>query len=446
MNVLEHSSRRLFMVTALLLLFASLSVVSLPHSAATSTSSTGVIVPLYSYPGPMWQGLIQAKQANPSVPMIAVINPSSGPGSSQDPNILQGVRSLQSVGINVVGYVYTKYASVSLSSLEAQISAYKSLYGVNGIFFDQMSNVPGYEGYYSTLTNYAKSLGMSMTVGNPGTSVPSSYIGTVSILNIYENAGLPSLSTLAARTSGYSKQNFAMTSYSVSYVSASYISSASNYLGYMYITSGNYPNPYAALPSYFSGLVADLAGGSGGPPPGMVTLTVESVSLSGAPISGLWTVVQSASGNTLATGYTPLTYAAVPGNSYVVYVSNYGNDAFAHWSNGVTSNKITVTPTQDTTLVAYYSTGQSQAPLVVDSASLSGTPISGLWTVIQSTSGKTLATGFTTFEYSVTLGTTYVVAVANYGTYQFVRWSNGSTNRYITITPAQSTTLVAYYN
>ncbi|MDG7006989.1 MAG: hypothetical protein JRN06_01950 [Nitrososphaerota archaeon] len=39
-----------------------------------------------------------------------------------------------------------------------------------------------------------KSLGMTYTMGNPGTSVSSSYIGTLDNLCIYESNGYPSLS------------------------------------------------------------------------------------------------------------------------------------------------------------------------------------------------------------------------------------------------------------
>src|SRR5487761_984695 len=240
MNVLEHSSGRIFLIAGILVLFASVSLFSPSHTAVAS-SSAGVMVPLYAYPGPMWQGLIQAKQAYPSVPVIAVINPSNGPGSWLDPTILQGVRSLQAAGITVVGYVYTQYAARSLSSVESDIYAYKYLYGVNGIFFDQMSNVPGNEWYYSTLTSYVKSHGMYLSVANPGTGVPASFVSTVDLIILYENAGLPSVSLVASRTDGYSKQHFAMTPYAVSYVSSSYVSSVSNYLSYMYITNGQYP-------------------------------------------------------------------------------------------------------------------------------------------------------------------------------------------------------------
>jgi hypothetical protein len=71
-----------------------------------------------------------------------------------------------------------------------------------------MSNVVGYEGYYSTLDSYVKSLGMKVTVGNPASMVPTSYLGTLDILVTYENAGLPDLSKFAY--SGHESSNFAI--------------------------------------------------------------------------------------------------------------------------------------------------------------------------------------------------------------------------------------------
>ena len=387
MNVLEHSSGRIFLIAGILVLFASVSLFSPSHTAVAS-SSTGVIVPLYAYPGSTWQGLIQAKEAYPSVPVIAVINPSNGPGSYQDPTILQGVRSLQAAGITVVGYIYTQYAARSLSLVESDIAAYRNLYGLSGVFFDEMSNVPGFEWYYSSLTSYVHSRGMYLSVGNPGTGVPASFVGTVDLLVIYENAGLPSISLIASRTDGYSKQHFSMTPYAVGYVSQSYISSASYYLSYMYITNGQYPNQYSVLPSYFSSFMSDLAG-ENGINPGGVALTVNSVSLDGSPINGIWTVTKSTGGLILASGFSPLTYSALSGGNYIVSASNYGNYVFSHWSTGATSNTITFSPTHSTTLTAYYNTTSGTVTVPMNSVSFRRSVISRLHTLIQSSGSAT---------------------------------------------------------
>ena len=354
MNILGHSYRR-YGATAIILVVLSISLLSPFHftDVTAATSATGVLVPLFTYPtDPSWSQLIQAKEAYPNVPVAAIINPANGPGSAQDPNFVQGINSLRSAGIIVLGYVATGYGSVSQSYIESQINDYKQWYNVNGILFDEMTNVPGYESYYSAISSYAHSLGYAWTVGNAGAPVPSSYVGTVNTIITYENAGLPTTAELASWTMGYPASEWAFTAYSVGSVTQSYVASAAAYVGWMYITNLNYPNPYTAIPSYFTTLLSYLSGitTTGGP----VTMTINTVNQAGAPITGLYTIIQSSTGATLDTGYSPLSYTATAGASYTVTVYNYGSYTFSSWNTGATTASITVTPTQSTTLTAYY--------------------------------------------------------------------------------------------
>jgi len=89
--------------------------------------------------------------------------------------------------------------------------------------------------------------------------------------------------------------------------------------------------------------------------PKQVKLTVKSAYLSGTVYNGMWTTV-SQSGATLTTGYTAMSYTAQSGSSYQVTVADYQNYVFDHWDNGSTSRTRTITPTQDTVLIAYYKT------------------------------------------------------------------------------------------
>jgi len=340
-----------------LLLLVVLSASLAPHAAATTTvAPTGIIVPLYSYPGSAWTALIQTKQSEPSVPFVAVVNPDSGPGSVADPNYAAGIQQLQAAGITVVGYVYTSYASRPIASVEADIYSYSKLYHVKGVFLDQVPNVKGYEAYYSALNSYAKSLGMTYTVGNPGTSVPTTYIGTLDTMIIYERPSLPSITSIAARYPGYSVSNFAIVAYDTPLPSQAYISGISEYAGYLYFTDGTWPAPYASLPSYLTGEVTEIKDAV--PTSVPLSLSVDSVSLTSEAISGLWTTIQS-NGVPVLTGYTPLALAATPGATYTVCVANYQNYVFAHWSSGSTNPCATVTTAQSTVLTAYYQTGPS---------------------------------------------------------------------------------------
>ncbi|MFI5416945.1 MAG: fibronectin type III domain-containing protein, partial [Nitrososphaerales archaeon] len=84
-----------------------------------------------------------------------------------------------------------------------------------------------------------------------------------------------------------------------------------------------------------------------------VNINVRSLGLDGSPITGLWTEI-SAANKIVKTGYTTLSYSGSSGTSYTVCVSNYQNYVFDHWNNGSTNSCRTVTPTQATTLTAYY--------------------------------------------------------------------------------------------
>jgi hypothetical protein len=255
----EKSRGILIAATLTVLVVTLLPAAIHPVSSATPTP-TGLIVPLYSYPtDSTWSTLIQTKQSNPNVPIIAIINPDSGPGRSSDPNYASGIASLQKAGIIVVGYVPTGYASVKLKTIDASATDYKKWYHVNGIFFDQMSNSKSEAVYYSRASQYARSIGLGLTVGNPGTSVPSNYVGTVSILVIYENAGYASVSTIASSTLGDSRNNFAAISYDVGAPTQPYLLSVAQYLSYVYFTDGQAPNQYAGLPSYLGSLMAMLS-------------------------------------------------------------------------------------------------------------------------------------------------------------------------------------------
>jgi hypothetical protein len=217
------------------------------------------MIPLYTYPGSTWADVISVKEANPGVPIVAIINPDSGPGASMDPNYVSGILGLQAAGVTVIGYVPTGYASTPISTVESMVNQYKSWYPITGVFFDEMSNVAGKEPYYSRLSAYSRSLGLDFTVGNPGSNTLPGFIGTVDTIVIYENQGLPSMSSLEGWHSGYAKGNFALIAYGVQSVNQAYPSMVSPHVGYIYITNAGLPNPYDCLPPYLAAVASALA-------------------------------------------------------------------------------------------------------------------------------------------------------------------------------------------
>jgi hypothetical protein len=199
------------------------------------------------------------KMAHPTVTVRAIINPDSGPGAAKDSSYTTGTAILAQAGVVVLGYVATTVAMKPEAQVEAEIDSYVSWYpAVRGIFFDEMSNSAGDEGYYAALTAYVKGKGLDLTVGNPGTDTLQSFVGTVDTMLIYEDGGLPSIASLGGWYTQYPKSNFGIIPYDVPSFPATFVGQARADVGFIYVTDANLPNPWASLPPYFDSLLAAL--------------------------------------------------------------------------------------------------------------------------------------------------------------------------------------------
>ena len=229
-----------------------------PHVHESNEDRTGILVPLYTDPGPTWYKLIGAKHEHHNVPIVAIINPSNGPGEAINQSYAEGVLQLQHSGIVVLGYVYTNYGIRNSTNIESEINSYKNWYGVNGIFFDEMANVEGKESYYANLTKYVKTHDMFMTIGNPGTDTLPSYVGTVDNLVLYENQNLPSVSLFDGWHENFTKNNFSFVSYGVESLNPQDVLLLAKHVGYLYVTERGLDNPWDELSGYFDKLVEML--------------------------------------------------------------------------------------------------------------------------------------------------------------------------------------------
>jgi len=133
--------------------------------SAPASQPSRLIVPLYVYPGTDWDHLVRVRQEFPTVPMIAVVNLYNGPGHERNAAYAAGINRLGSSGIIVAGYVYTSYAARSAAAISADINVYKSWYELDGIFFDEMSSLAASQPYYASLSDYARSVGFTLTIG-----------------------------------------------------------------------------------------------------------------------------------------------------------------------------------------------------------------------------------------------------------------------------------------
>ena len=226
-------------------------------SGGTAARINGSIVPLYSYPSDdSWQAIITAKQAHPSVRVIAIVNPDSGPGAQVDAQFTSGIAALVKAEIVAIGYVSTAYTKRGQPAVKADVDQWRAAYpAVQGIFFDEQSNQAGDEQFYRDVSSYAKGKGFALTVGNPGTGVPDSYLGSVDIMLSYESAGAPPLATLSKYATHRSE--FAIIPYAAKF-DASYAKAALDSVAYVYLTGDDLPNPWDTLPSFFGDLLEAL--------------------------------------------------------------------------------------------------------------------------------------------------------------------------------------------
>jgi Spherulation-specific family 4 len=220
-------------------------------------AGNGCIVPLYSYPSaPAWSAIIQAKQAHAAVQVVAIVNPASGPGAKVDSAFTTGIAKLVAAGIVPIGYVSTSYTNRGQAAVKADADTWRTSYpAVQGIFFDEQSVTPGDEAFYSAVTTYAKTKGFTLTVGNPGTGVPDSFLGSVDIMLSYENAGTPKLTSLSRYTAH--RDQFGIIPYAAAF-DATFVQAAAKSVRYVYVTDDDLPNPWDTLPSYFDALLGAL--------------------------------------------------------------------------------------------------------------------------------------------------------------------------------------------
>ncbi len=242
------------------------------------------LVPAYFYPtwwdvdGSPWDDL---NAAAARIPIEAIMNPDSGPGTAVNSDYVVAVDQLHAAGGKVIGYVYTGYGSVSADEIIADVQNYMSWYDVDGIFLDAMGNQDGdldYGGLYATIKDLASEAGVNLhVVGNPGIPFQSveSLIPAADTLVIFEgpfqNADPTAASFQLYPNQGpyaglplwflnYDSSQLANLVYDISTpleVFGSLIKAVVYNAGYVYLMDGQLPNPYGALPSYWD-LEVDL--------------------------------------------------------------------------------------------------------------------------------------------------------------------------------------------
>jgi hypothetical protein len=74
---------------------------------------------------------------------------------------------------------------------------------------------------------------------------------------IYESLGLPSTNALTGWHTSYPRSNFGIIPYGAA-LDHAFVQQVKAYVGYIYVTNDDLPNPWDSLTPYFADLLADL--------------------------------------------------------------------------------------------------------------------------------------------------------------------------------------------
>jgi hypothetical protein len=237
-----------------------------------------ILLPLYIYPNwydrdkYLWKQVIIAAK---KVPIVAIVNPNSGPNNAP-PNVdyQQGIKDLHQSGVKIVGYVPTKYAKRDIQAVKADIDIYIRHFKIDGIFIDEAASTLDKLNYYQQLYQYIKShsynfdpekLTAYSVIINPGTDVDESYVSqpVADVTVIFENyQKVWAKYQPPAYTKKYSPQHFAAlvhTTANRKLMKSTLDRAARSKFGYIYITNDSTDtanhNPWDSLPDYWQAQV-----------------------------------------------------------------------------------------------------------------------------------------------------------------------------------------------
>ncbi len=242
-----------------------------------------ILLPLYVYPddAALADEWARVAAASERVPISAIINPRDGPADPAHPTAdcsaddarahRDGVAVLRTGGadLRVLGYVPTGYLTDDGAGAQAvrdAIALYAgSGYRVDGIFLDEASYEEENAAVYRQLCSYARSLGFTDVVLNPGQPVHPAYFtgGACSTVVVFENpaARWPGY-TLPHDLYGFGPDGLAtlvLEQRGGADMRAAVDRTIERHLGQVYVTDDGGDNPWDRLPSYWDDEVAYVA-------------------------------------------------------------------------------------------------------------------------------------------------------------------------------------------
>ena len=235
----------------------------------TSPNELRILLPLYAYPewwdAPAYRwDEVAAQGAN--APITAILNPDNGPGIGfPNSDYVVGMADLAGGGVRMIGYVYTSYGARPLTNVFADIDAYAASTNITGIFVDECASGTNLLAYYTQVYAHVRGTpGLDLVVVNPGTHIAEAYLSApaADVAVIFENESGWTNYVADGYVAGLPPSRFAALPFAVP--DAAGMESAVDLavqrnVGWIYVTDDDLPNPWDAIPPYWTNLAALVA-------------------------------------------------------------------------------------------------------------------------------------------------------------------------------------------
>ena len=218
-----------------------------------------LLVPAYFYPADeglqSWVKLIDAAA---KVPVVAIVNPDSGPGKQADPNYSAIFERAKNTRITLIGYVTLSYAKRPVDSVQAEIDRWVAYYpDIRGIFFDEQPSGAEHVQFAAACFAYAKKkIDRAELISNPGTLCAPDYLNLREspTVCVFENQRGFDEYRLPKWADALQPKRFAILHYNLKTVDdmQKLLQAAiQQRAGYLYLTDRQAPAPWTKLPSYW---------------------------------------------------------------------------------------------------------------------------------------------------------------------------------------------------
>jgi hypothetical protein len=222
-------------------------------------------VPAYFYPGgngaKEWDNLLAAADR---VPVVAIVNPASGPGRRVDPNYTAIFeRAAKAKHLTLIGYVTTSYAKRPAEEVVAEVDQWLRFYPeIQGIFFDEQASGAEHVEYQARLYDHVRTARkLKLVITNPGTTCYEGYVArpAADAVCLFEGPKPFDAARMPDWKAKHAASRAAVLSYKIDGKDAMQKlieAAAQKKLGYAYVTDAAGGNPWNRLPAYWDDEVA----------------------------------------------------------------------------------------------------------------------------------------------------------------------------------------------